>query len=399
MPLQQNNYNICLISFSDLALDGRSRNFINAFKLLGKSVLTISLASVNKRLNPSVDNSPLKKGVGGCDCKGLKPFVAEDDSIQININTNQRFFRQWIEFIKNGKKLKSQFSASIYFASDLYALALAVKLANKNTVVIYDSREVFSALGPMHNDSFKQNIISQIEKRLIRRVDKFIASGELDREFLIKHFKTDKPFYVIKNFPFYTSPINSNLLREKFQIEKSKKILLYQGVLLEGRGIMPMLELAKLRDDIAICLIGDGKFRTNIDNYTKLNELHSKVHLTGNIEYSQLHTWTCSADIGMALIEPISFSYELALPNKLFEYLQAGLPVIATDLPAMKDIIEKYHCGIAVSKNLFIDEISRAIDEILNNYEYYHSNALIAAKDLCFDKQIEIIREIITITQ
>jgi hypothetical protein len=59
----------------------------------------------------------------------------------------------------------------------LYALALAVKLANKNTVVIYDSREVFSALGPMHNDSFKQNIISQIEKRLIRRVDKFIAIG------------------------------------------------------------------------------------------------------------------------------------------------------------------------------------------------------------------------------
>jgi hypothetical protein len=56
----------------------------------------------------------------------------------------------------------------------------------------------------------------------------------------------------------------------------------------------------KIADDIAICLIGDGKFRNNIDNYIKLNELHSKVHLTGNIEYSQLHTWTCSADIGMA---------------------------------------------------------------------------------------------------
>ncbi|HRS02348.1 MAG TPA: glycosyltransferase [Bacteroidota bacterium] len=392
-----------------MALDGRSRNFIRSFELLGKSVLTISLANSPLKkgaggcscrgLKRPIENSPLKKGAGGCDHRGLQPSASNNNSIQITIDTNQRFFRQWIEFIKKGKKLKSQFSASIYFASDLYALALANKLAPKNAVVIYDSREVFSALGPMHNDSFKQNIISRIEKHLIRRVDKFIASGDLDREFLIKHFNTNKPFYVIKNFPFYTSPIESNLLREKFQIDKSKKILLYQGVLLEGRGIMPMLNLAKSRDDIAICLIGDGKFRNEIEIYIKSNNICSKVFLTGNIEYSKLHSWTCSADIGMALIEPISYSYELALPNKLFEYLQAGLPVIATDLPAMKDVIDTYHCGIAVSKNISIDEVSQAIDKILNNYQYYHSNALAAAKDLCFDNQIEFIREIITITQ
>jgi len=368
--LQKQNFDICLLSFSDLSLDGRSRNFLRSFELLAKSVTTISLKS---------------------------NFKYNNDSLQIEIDKGKRFFRQWIRYIQIGRKFKNTFQAKVYFASDLYSLALAVKLAPKNASIIYDSREVFSALGPMHKNAFKQKIIALIEKRLIREVDKFIASGEIDRDYLIKYFATAKPFYVIKNFPFYSESMEANELREKFQIDPSKKILLYQGVLLEGRGIMPMLALAKMRDDIAICLIGEGKLRKEIEDYIKDNSLQSKVYMTGNIEYSQLHRWTCSADIGFALIEPISFSYELALPNKLFEYLQAGLPVIATDLSAMKDVIDNYHCGIAVNKDISLDEVSDALNEIMNNYEYYHSNALNAAKKLCFDNQIDIIREVITL--
>ena len=79
----------------------------------------------------------------------------------------------------------------------------------------------------------------------------------------------------------------------------------------------------------------------------KLNNSNcsDRIHFLGAVNHNELLTYTASADIGLALIENISISYYYALPNKLFEYIMAGVPILSSNLPQMKKVIDDYQVG------------------------------------------------------
>ncbi len=374
MAIINNELDLCYISYSDLATDGRSRNFIRSFKSLGLNICTLSI--VDALVNQS----------------------QQKNNFTIKINSNARFLFNWVKFIQQGSKKYGQLiKAKIYFAADLYSLPVAIALAKKDDKVIYDSREIFSALGTLQNRSFKQFALAQFEQFLITKVDKFVVSGELDKEFLQKHFHTNKPFFVVKNLPEKSSNCKkNNYLREKFSIPKDKLILIYQGVILEGRGILPMFTFLKENDEFVFCIIGDGKSKQQYIDIASSPLLQNKVFFHNAVEYDKLPEITASADIGIALIEPITFSYRLALPNKLFEYIQSGLPVLTSDLPAMKDVVDTFHCGLTIPEKSSNDIIKKNLENLKSNYSLFANNALSASKFLNFESQYETIKTIIS---
>jgi glycosyltransferase involved in cell wall biosynthesis len=373
MAIIKNELDLCYISYSDLTTDARSRNFISSFKSLGLNICTLSIADT------------------------FSNQLQEENNFTIKINSNARLLFNWIKFIQQGKKYGQLIKAKIYFAADLYSLHVAIALAKKDDKVIYDSREIFSALGTLQNSSFKQFALAQLEQFLITKVDKFVVSGELDKEFLQKHFHTNKPFFVVKNLPAKSSNCKkNNYLREKFSIPKDKLILIYQGVILEGRGILPMFTFLKENDEFIFCIIGTGKSKQQYIDIASSPLLQNKVFFHNAVEYSKLSEITASADIGIALIEPITFSYRLALPNKLFEYIQAGLPVLTSDLPAMKDVIDTFHCGLTIPEKFSNDTIKKTLENLKSNYSYFANNALSASKFLNFESQYETIKTIIS---
>jgi glycosyltransferase involved in cell wall biosynthesis len=373
MAIIKNELDLCYISYSDLTTDARSRNFISSFKSLGLNICTLSIADA------------------------FSNQLQEENNFTIKINSNARLLFNWIKFIQQGKKYGQLIKAKIYFAADLYSLPVAIALAKKDDKVIYDSREIFSALGTLQNSSFKQFALAQLEQFLITKVDKFVVSGELDKEFLQKHFHTNKPFFVVKNLPAKSSNCKkNNYLREKFSIPKDKLILIYQGVILEGRGILPMFTFLKENDEFIFCIIGTGKSKQQYIDIASSPLLQNKVFFHNAVEYSKLSEITASADIGIALIEPITFSYRLALPNKLFEYIQAGLPVLTSDLPAMKDVIDTFHCGLTIPEKFSNDTIKKTLENLKSNYSYFANNALSASKFLNFESQYETIKTIIS---
>lgn len=385
------NYDIIYISFSDLKTDGRSRNFIDSFTSLGKKVFTISL-----------------------DGKEETATLIEENSIRIKLK-NSRFIRKWREFYlsflrkqesRNSPSLrgtKGEVSNNSIFAADLYSLPVAIKLAKKilketgkMPQIIYDSREIFSALGPLSGQAIKQKIIAYLEKRFIRKVDKFVVSGELDAEYLKTYFKTKKQFFVVKNYPKKQEIIKSNYLREKFNIPAKKKILVYQGVLLSGRGIIPMLRaMNQLKDKYAFCIIGSGKEEDSFKRFVAENSLQDCVHFHPEVEYSELLTITASADIGLCLIEPISFSYQLALPNKLFEYISCGLPVLVSNLPALRKIVEDGQFGEIVPKTLNESEIIASLENFEQNFAKYKLNSEQKSNEFFFEGQEEVVMELV----
>lgn len=279
----------------------------------------------------------------------------------------------------------------ICFAEDIYTLPFVCMIAKrKNVKVFYDSRELFGHLAGLRNKKGVQSILRFIEKKYIKKADCVITTGRMDSEFLIKEYKINNTF-VLRNLPYYNKRKNPIDLKKQFNIPANKFLLLYQGVVLHGRGLRLIFDVMKDIIDYELIIIGGGE---NLNDYKKLveqNDISSRVHFIGKVDQSKLPDYTSGADAGLALIENISLSYYYALPNKLFEYIMAEIPVIASNLPQMKEIVEKYKVGVSVNpyeKN----EIKLNLEKLYTNKEYYKelkSNCISASKELNWEKEFD----------
>ncbi|MFZ1289443.1 MAG: glycosyltransferase [Melioribacteraceae bacterium] len=291
--------------------------------------------------------------------------------------------------------LKSK--AEIYFAEDVYTLPITYFFAKYHKAkIFYNSREIYAHLAGLRNKSFVQNIIAKIENKFIRKVDYVLVTGEMDKEFLSEKYNIDN-ILVLRNLPKYKNEIRKVDLRTKLGIEKDKKILLYQGVILEGRGILKLIQIFNKIENAHFIIIGDGEFKSKFENETKKLNLQKRVHFIGAVNHDELLNYTAFADLGIALIENISLSYFYALPNKIFEYIMVGVPVLCSNLPQMKNIVDKYEVGKYVNPESD-DEIVSTINELLKNEKSlneFKSNCKTASKELNWESEFEIIRNLL----
>jgi len=226
-------------------------------------------------------------------------------------------------------------------------IGLIFKLFTKSKLV-YDAHEleteVIGAVG------FKKKIAKVIEKLLVHFVDIVIVVSDSIAKWYKDHYNL-KEVYVIKNFP--ASPEkeneNSNILRDKFNIQQDEILFIYQGLLSEGRGVKILLNVfSKTNKKKHIVFMGYGILESLIKEFEKNS---SNIHFHPAVIPEDVIPYTQSADVGISLIENICLSYFYSLPNKVFEYLMSGLPLIVSDFPDMGKIVEENKCGWKVSVN------------------------------------------------
>ena len=117
----------------------------------------------------------------------------------------------------------------------------------------------------------------------------------------------------------------------------------------------------------------------------------------GAIKHENLINYTAGADIGLALIENISLSYYYALPNKLFEYIIAQIPVLVTELPQMEEIVNKYEVG-EVLLNDTANELSKVLTKMIiqkDLLQKYKENCKIAAKELNWEVEFSKVKNLL----
>ena len=360
-------YDVCVVTFGDIRFDGRAKNLIEALIHLNKKVIVFSLTSVNI-------------------------FEGKIEHISIPTNYNHRVLFRWISFCCAVKKHLKNINYEIYWASDLYSLPSGCRH------LIYDSREIYSKLSVLHSSPIRQKIITIIEKYYIKKINVLITSGKLDSDYLKKIYQLKIPCYEIYNYPKFNDYLNSNQIRKQLNIGKDKIILLYQGVLLGGRGLKPIVDAIKDHNRYVFVIVGEGKYKNILKQYAEYLNIDNRVYFVGNIEYKELHKWTCGADIGICNIEPISFSYKLALPNKLFEYLLAELPVLVTDLPALTKIVngDNNKLGEIIPSDNNKDSIIAALDSLVINNENYKNNIRIVKENYTYQTQYDLIDRVVS---
>lgn len=289
-----------------------------------------------------------------------------------------RAARRWWSLGRSARRLAVR--PRLVIAMDLFALDAARAVAKRNGVpLLYDMREFYFALGPLQGRGLRQRLLAWHERRLLKRVDRVIVSGPLDADVVNERFHLAKPAVVVLNTPPYCDPVISDL-REYCGAPDDAILAIYQGVVHHGRGLAPMFSSMTLNQRVHLAVVGNGPAEEDLRVMANDLGIGDRVHWIGSVPYDELHALTCGADVGVCLIEPLSMSYEYALPNKLFETMMARIPVLVSDLPALRRHVEAHPVGLVVGRALDAGEIADALDAVMT--EPMRSQMIVACDDI-----------------
>ena len=337
------NKNIVIIFLGDFQFDARCVNMLNT--LLSKKTKVLLYHAGDKN---------------------YKNFHSSLLSVVSLSPSKNRFIRylSWCKLIY--KELSSnRVPPAAVVAADLYSL-VPVCLYQTSCKIIYDSREIYSELAVHYKSPLKKIIIKLVESFCLKKVSTIITTAPSDQKYL-KNIYTQFPnitYEIIYNYPrnIFVNK-KTNYLKSRFNISSKKILLLYQGVLQEGRGIKQLFKIIKnLKNSVGI-IIGDGEKKADYERFVQHAQLNNQIYFISRVPYMELLEITSSADIGIALIKPVGLSNKFALPNKLFEYAAAGLPCLVSNLPNMKCFVDKYSLGKAVNPYSLSDQI-QAINQL-----------------------------------
>ncbi|QVY65314.1 glycosyltransferase [Polaribacter sp. Q13] len=230
----------------------------------------------------------------------------------------------------------------------------------KNIDLVYDSHELFSEGPELQGRAFVQNFWRKLEDFFLPRIKKSYTVSQSIADFYDKKYQNKMG--VIKNVPLKNA--YSNLKEVKFPTDK--RTILYQGVLNPGRGIKPMIKALKYIDNLDLVIIGYGKVEQELRMFVAKEKMDERVHFLGRIDRGKLINYTKLATLGMVLEEPLGLSFTYSLPNKLFDFIHAEIPIIAGNMPEISRIINEYKVGVTV-EDYSPEKIASKINEVLND--------------------------------
>lgn len=277
-------------------------------------------------------------------------------------------------YIRVGKSV----DADVYHAHDVDTLYAAEVCAKDARVpLVFDAHE----LAPYQDGLTRpQRLFAHLLlKGWLRRAEVVITVSLGIAEHLRSTYGIERP-EVIKNVPepFRGEPVD---LRALFDIPDDHAIVIYQGGLGPSRGTNQLIAAMTHLDDVTLVLLGSdlrGLSTTYGDLASRLG-VRKRVRLVPAVPRSELLAYTAGADVGVVTFLATSKNHELALPNKLFEYLVAGIPVLVSDLPEMANLISRTGAGLTCDPSDPSD-IAANLQVLIENCTWYGSRAKAAAE-------------------
>lgn len=247
-------------------------------------------------------------------------------------------------------------------AVDLDTIApclLASKL--KGRYCVYDAHEYYTESIEIAGRPFVKRIWTIIGQWSVPYADRCYTVAENLAQILSTRYR--QRFEVIRNLP--ESVDNSwAVVRDKIEI------LLYQGVLNEGRGLMEIIDVLPAFPGVKLWLVGEGDLSEALKKRVLSLQLDEQVIFLGYLPPKVLRKITPLADIGLNLLENRGDNYYYSLANKTFDYLQAGLPSIHMKFPEYKALNQEIQ-ALELIENLEPNSIKAALEKLLGNHLYY----------------------------
>jgi glycosyltransferase involved in cell wall biosynthesis len=258
----------------------------------------------------------------------------------------------------------------VVHAHDVSALPVCVKYKQAyGSKLVFDAHEIYDHLA--QSEAGMSKINKKIMLKYSKDVDIFITINDSIAAYYQKFYPAFPKAIIIKNATFMAKEIKyDGRLHQAVKIDLDKKILLYQGGFAPKRGLLQLLMSAEyLSDEWVLVFMGWGKLQKDMKLLLstlihKNNNMASKVKFVPKVKHTELPLWTSGAALGVIPYENTSLNHWFCTPNKLWEYPNAGVPIIASPFPELKKVIENNEIGWFLPESLSPKEIAEAINSI-----------------------------------
>ena len=278
--------------------------------------------------------------------------------------------------------------SNLILSNDLDTLpACYLASSLKKIKLVYDSHELFSEGPELQGRRFVQKFWRKLEDLLLPKIKNSYTVSMSIANFYNNKYNTN--MQVVRNVPLKINLKNT----EKVVFPTKNKTILYQGVLNPGRGLKPMIKALHYIKGLDLIIIGYGKVKKELQDFVVEEKMANRVHFLGRISRDKLANYTKLATLGMVLEEPLGKSFTYSLPNKLFDYIHAELPIIAGNLPEISEIINNYKVGVIV-KDYNPKSIAFTVNSLLKNSSLLlqiKKNQQKAKDILCWEKEQHVL--------
>lgn len=279
----------------------------------------------------------------------------------------------------------------IIVANDLDTLLPAFLIAHmRGKELVYDSHEYFTEAEGLTNRPMPKRVWLAVESFVFPKLKYVFTVNETIANIYRGLYHV--PVHVVRNIP-RLQHAHSTTDRAALGLPADKRIILLQGAFIDpDRGGMELAQSMQFVEGALLLIIGSGRDLENIRDEVKRLHLQEKVRFIGKLPYDELKAYTRAADVGVSLDKPLHLNYAYSLPNKLFDYIHAGVPVLVSDLPELRRLVDQYKLG-KIAHQVTPQCIAEALNEMLASPDraQWKANALLAREALNWQRESEVI--------
>lgn len=264
----------------------------------------------------------------------------------------------------------------------------------KGIELVYDSHEYFLGIPEIQHRKWVRWVWQRIEKWIFPQLKHiYTVTPSIAERY---HETYGVKVNVIRNYPVRWKPEAHPKHRAK-DLTPGKKIIILQGTGINmDRGAEEAVEAMSHLQDAVLWIIGCGDVIDKLKQTVIEQGLNDRIRFFPKMPYEELMTYTAMGNLGLSLDKDTNLNYRLSLPNKLFDYIQAGIPVLASDLQEVGPVVRHYGIGETIQSH-DSEHIARKIEDMLHNEGKrtgWQRNLSLAAEELCWEKEEKKLMEI-----
>lgn len=264
----------------------------------------------------------------------------------------------------------------------------------KRIPLIYDSHEYFTEVPELVSRPKVQRVWKRIEEYVLPKMSEMITVNKSIADLF--HEKYGIKVHIIRNIPM-RKMLPAPATKEEVGLDPNKHILVLQGSGINiHRGSEELVDAMAYLDNCQLVIIGGGDVLPILKETVAKNHWEDRVKFFPRMPYQKMMAITQLAELGFTLDKDTNLNYRFSLPNKLFDYIQAGVPIVASHLTEIERIITDYNIGTFI-ENHNPETIASTIQKALNDEKIlslWKNNLIFAGQNLCWENEEEVLLKI-----
>jgi glycosyltransferase involved in cell wall biosynthesis len=284
--------------------------------------------------------------------------------------------------------------ATILHANDLDTLLPNYLISKiKKVPLVYDTHELFTEVPELTSRPKVQKIWQRIERRIFPKLKHVFTVNDSIAGIYKELYGVE--INVLRNLPLLENTVVPAKISD-YGIDTSQKIIILQGAGINiHRGAEELVASMQYIDGAVLIIAGNGDVIKQLKEYVTENKLQTKIHFLEKMPYKKLMTITASSHCGVSLDKDTNLNYRYSLPNKIFDYIRADIPVLVSDLPEVRSIVKQYDVGLIIESHN-PKHIAEGLKKILFDFPENHWQEQLqkARQELCWEEEQKKLIEI-----